>query len=216
MTDKVPGLQAVIERHCEHAPGYDASALRTLPLRYRALWNLALEPGDAVLDVACGTGLSFPLLEEAIGTKGRLIGVELSPAMAALAQARIDRAAWTNAELVIGRMEDADLAAPRGPFDAVAFNFTHDVLQSEAALANIFAACKPGARVAVAGSKLLPWYLAPLNTYVRWNNAPYMSTQRNLRWPWRLLERYVTDLAVTPTQFGTCYLAKGTYVGGQR
>ena len=182
-----------------------------MPLRYRAIWNLELEPGDAVLDVACGTGLSFPILEDAIGSGGRLVGVELSPEMAALAQARIDRGGWRNATLLVGRMEDADLAPPRGPFDAVAFNFTHDVLQSEAALANIFAACRPGARVAVAGSKLLPWYLAPFNAYVRWNNAPYMTTFAGLDRPWRLLARYVPDLAITPALFGACYLARGRY-----
>src|SRR4029453_2240066 len=140
--------------------------------------------------------------EEAIGPSGRLVGVELSPEMAALAQARITRAGWRNAEVVGACMENADLAPPRGGFDAVAFNFTHDVLQSDAALANVFAACKPGARVAVAGSKLLPWYLAPLNLYVRWNNAPYMTTQSNLRAPWKLLERYVPDLARTSALWG--------------
>ncbi len=199
------------KRYREHAAGYDRSAARTLPLRYRAIWNLELQPGDAVLDVACGTGLSFPILEDAIGTEGRLVGVELSPQMAALAQGRIDRSGWRNVTLLVGRMEDADLAPPRGPFDAVAFNFTHDVLQSEAALANIFAACKPGARVAVAGSKLLPWYLAPFNAYVRWSNAPYMTTFAGLDRPWRLLARYVPDLAITPALFGACYLARGCY-----
>ena len=206
-----PDSGRALARYREHAAGYDVSALRTLPLRYRTVWNLGLAPGDAVLDVACGTGLSFALLEEAIGPSGRLVGVELSPEMAGIAQARIDRAQWRNAELLVARMEDADLTPPRGGFDAVAFNFTHDVLQSEAALANIFAACKPGARVAVAGSKLLPWYLAPFNLYVRWNNAPYMTTQANLRAPWKLLERYVPDLARTPALWGACYLAKGTF-----
>jgi ubiquinone/menaquinone biosynthesis C-methylase UbiE len=206
-----PDPQRALARYRDHAAVYDASALRTLPLRYRTVWNLGLQPGDAVLDVACGTGLSFPLLEEAIGPSGRLVGVELSPEMAALAQARIERAGWRNAELLVTRMEYADLAPPRGGFDAVAFNFTHDVLQSQAALANIFAACKPGARIAVAGSKLLPWYLAPINLYVRWNNAPYMTTQVNLGKPWTLLERYVPDLSRTSALWGACYLAKGTY-----
>ena len=70
---------------------------------------------------------------------------------------------------------------------------------------------RPGARVAVAGSKLLPWYLAPLNLYVRWNNAPCMTTQRDLTQPWQRLPRYVPDLAVTPAMLGACYLARGTY-----
>lgn len=210
-----PNPQRALARYREHAAGYDASALRTLPLRYRTIWNLSLAPGDAVLDVACGTGLSFALIEEAIGPSGRLVGVELSPEMAARGQARIERAGWTNAELLVGSMEDADLGRPRGPFDAVAFNFTHDVLQSDAAIANIMKACKPGARVAVAGSKLLPWYLAPFNAYVRWNNAPYLTTQRGLRKPWGRLERYVPDLAITPAIFGACYLAKGIYRGAR-
>ncbi len=206
-----PDPQRAIDRYRAHAAGYDRSTLRTMALRYRTIWNLELTPGETVLDVACGTGLSFPIIEDAIGPDGRLVGVELSPEMAALAQARIDRARWANAEMIVARMEDADLGPPRGPFDAVAFNFTHDVLQSEAALANVFAACKPGARVAVAGSKLLPWYLAPFNVYVRWNNAPYLTTFEGFRKPWRLLLRYVPDLAITPVLAGAGYLAKGRY-----
>lgn len=204
-----PDAQRALAKYRGHAASYDASALRTLPLRYRTVWNLSLRPGDAVLDVACGTGLSFALLEEAIGPSGRLVGVELSPEMAKIARARIERAGWRNAELIVARMEDAVLAP--NAFDAVAFNFTHDVLQSEQALANVFAACKPGARIAVAGSKLLPWYLAPLNLYVRLHNAPYMTTQRNLRAPWKLLTRYVPDLAIESTMFGAGYLAKGAF-----
>jgi demethylmenaquinone methyltransferase/2-methoxy-6-polyprenyl-1,4-benzoquinol methylase len=209
--NKAPDPQRALARYRDHAPGYDESSLRTLPLRYRTVWNLALKPGDTVLDVACGTGLSFPLLEEAIGPSGHVVGVELSPEMAALARARIVRAGWRNVDLVVARMEDAKLTPPRGGFNAVMFNFTHDVLQSAAALENIFGAVRPGARVAVAGSKLLPWYVAPLNPYVRWINAPYLTTQKNLDKPWRLLEDYVPDLEITPAMFGACYLAKGTY-----
>ena len=205
-----PDADARCARYRAHAAGYDASALRTLPLRYRTMWKLALRPGDAVLDVACGTGLSFALLVEAIGPSGRLVGVELSPEMAALAQARIERAGWRNAELLVARMEDADLAPPTRPFDAVAFNFTHDVLHiAEAALDNIFAACKPGARVAVAGRKLLPWYLAPLNLYVRWNNAPYMTTFDGLERPWAPLEPRVPDLARESALGGIAYVGWG-------
>lgn len=206
-----PDPQRAIARYRGHAAHYDASAQRTMPLRRRAVANLGLQPGDTVLDVACGTGLSFPLLQEAIGPGGRLVGVELSPDMAARAQARIERSGWRNAQVIVAPMEEAALA-PCAPFAAVLFNFTHDVLQSDAALANVFAACRPGARVAVAGSKLLPWYLAPCNAYVRWNNAPYMTTQRDLRMPWRRLLRYVPDLAVAPALLGACYVAKGTFV----
>ena len=189
-----------------HAAGYDASSQRTMPLRRRTIAALGLCPGDAVLDAACGTGLSFPQLVAGIGPSGRLHGVELSPEMAALALERIAREGWDNVEVAIGAMEDAMLL---GPFDAVLFNFTHDVLQSPRALANIFAACRPGARVAVAGSKLLPWWLAPLNAHVRRINAPYMTTFDGLDRPWRHLLRYVPGLQRQSALFGAGYLAWG-------
>jgi len=190
-----------------HAAGYDASSRRTMPLRRRTIAALELCAGDAVLDVACGTGLSFPLLVAGIGPSGRVQGVELTPEMAALARERVVREGWDNVDVRVGTMEDAALA---GPFDAVLFNFTHDVLQSPRALANIFAACRPGARVAVAGSKLLPWWLAPFNGYVRRNNAPYMTTFDGLDRPWRHLERFVPGLTRRSALLGAGYLGWGT------
>jgi hypothetical protein len=105
-------------------------------------------------------------------------------------------------------------AAWEGPFDAVLFNFTHDVLRTPGALERIFASCRPGARVAVAGSKLLPWWLAPLNGWVRRNNAPYMTTQAGLDRPWSPLQRFVPDLKRRPALGGAAYYAWGK-VGSQ-
>src|SRR5439155_18913447 len=198
-----PDHQRALERYRALAAGYDASALRTMPLRKRVIGALELSPGDAVLDVACGTGLSFPIIEQAIGARGRLTGVELSPDMAALARARIAAHGWANAALIEARVDDAALG---GPYGAILFNFTHDVLQSPAALTRIFQAARPGARVAAAGSKLLPWWLSPANIYVRRINAPYMTSFEGLRRPWRHLVRYVPDLVVRPALWGAGYV----------
>src|SRR5690242_2305666 len=110
--DPPPDPLRAIERYCAHAPGYDASAARTMPLRRRTIAALALRSGDSVLDVACGTGLSFPLLVDAVGTEGRVTGVELSPDMANLARARIAAAGWTQVTLVVSAIESALLAGP--------------------------------------------------------------------------------------------------------
>jgi len=209
--DAAPDPTRARVAYAAHADGYDASAERTMPLRRRTIAKLALADGDAVLDVACGTGLSFPLLRAGVGAAGRVVGVELSPAMAARAQARVEAAGWRNVEVVVGDMASADWT---GPFDAVLFNFTHDVLRTPAALERIFASCRPGARVAVAGSKLLPWWLAPLNGWVRRNNAPYMTTQAGLERPWSPLERYVPDLRRRPALGGAAYYAWGTVGAG--
>ena len=202
-----PDAERARRDYAAHEAGYDASAQRPRALRLRTSDKLRLARGDAVLDVACGTGLSFAPLVEGIGAHGRLTGVELSPEMAGLARQRAERAGWRNV-----RVDIADMASARldGPYDAVLLHFTHDVLRTPGALEAIVAACKPGARIAVAGSKLLPWWLAPLNAWVRRINAPYMTTFEGLERPWAPLERHVPDLRRESALGGIAYLAWGT------
>jgi len=201
-----PDPQLAIARYRAHAPGYDASAVRTMPLRRRTVAKLELRPGETVLDVACGTGLSFPLLREGVGETGRIVGVELSPDMLALARERCVREGWRNVTLIESAMETADL---QGPVDAILFNFTHDVLRSPAALERILAAARPGTRVAVAGMKLAPWWLAPLNAVVRAQARPYMTTFEGLARPWDLLEAYLEGFERETVLFGTGYIGWG-------
>jgi demethylmenaquinone methyltransferase/2-methoxy-6-polyprenyl-1,4-benzoquinol methylase len=208
LDDQPPDPFRAITRYRAHAEGYDASAQRTMPLRRRTIRALSLTPGDSVLDVACGTGLSFPLLAAAVGPRGRVTGVELSPDMASRARARIAATGWSHVTLIESAVEDATLT---GPFDAVLFNFTHDVLQSPAALARVFSAARPGARVAAAGSRLFPAWLAPVNAVVRGINAPYVTTLAGMRRPWRHLADYVSDLRVRPALWGAGYVAWGRY-----
>jgi demethylmenaquinone methyltransferase/2-methoxy-6-polyprenyl-1,4-benzoquinol methylase len=68
---------------------------------------LRLGPRDVVLDVGCGTGQAFPVLEEAIGPEGRLIGIDLSAAMLARAAERIERDGWRNVTLIESSVEEA-------------------------------------------------------------------------------------------------------------
>src|SRR6185312_5598760 len=77
------------------APGYPQRGQRR-----RAVRALGLRPGDTVVEIACGTGLNFPLLEDAIGPGGRIVGVDLTDAMLARAHARIETNAWSNVSLV--------------------------------------------------------------------------------------------------------------------
>ena len=76
-------------------PGYPLRAQRR-----QAVKVLRLRPGDTVVDIACGTGQNFPLIERVIGPQGQIVGVDLTDAMLAQAQRRIERNGWTNIELV--------------------------------------------------------------------------------------------------------------------
>lgn len=61
---------------------------------------LALRRGDTVIEIGCGTGLNFSLLHKAVGKEGRIIGIDISEAMLAIARKRVASAGWQNVELV--------------------------------------------------------------------------------------------------------------------
>ncbi|MEW5882151.1 MAG: class I SAM-dependent methyltransferase [Pseudomonadota bacterium] len=208
-----PSSQLALKRYRRLATCYDAAARRQTLRRLRCIDGLALRPGDVVLDVGCGTGLSFAPLRERVGDTGRVIGIELSPDMARIAQERVRQARWENVAVVVADVSRAPLApllqgCP--PFDALLFHYTHDILQSESALANVFAQAKPGARVAVAGLKMTHPLLFPLNCWVRWRGWRYRTTDAGLREPWRHLERWVPDFHWEPYLAGTAYIGWGT------
>src|SRR4051794_41291919 len=58
------------------------------PLGARALAALAPAPGEAVLDVGCGCGASTLDLARAVGPGGRVLGVDVSEPMLAVARRR--------------------------------------------------------------------------------------------------------------------------------
>lgn len=181
----LPDRAAALARYRAHAAGYDASARFTGDIRARTIARLGLQPGERVLDIACGTGLSFGALAAAVGEQGRVIGIEQSPEMAALARARVARDGFTQVDLIEAPVEElpAGLQA-----DAVLVHFAHDVLRSPRAIERIIAAARPGARVALAGMKYPRGFLGLLDPWVRVRARPYMTTFEGLARPWdRLL-----------------------------
>lgn len=200
--------QASIEKYRRKAAIYDSTTGRTSPLRLRTIGLLQLQPGDVVLDVGCGTGLSFELLEQAVGPSGEVVGIDQSPEMCAIARKRIQQSGWKNVTLIEGPLETTPL--PRR-FDALLFNYTHDICRSEAAVANLFAHARPGARVAMAGMKFFPWWTGPLNLYAFFKNYAWNGIPTGMWRPWDIVQRRVPDLHVTPTQFGMGYIARGHF-----
>jgi ubiquinone/menaquinone biosynthesis C-methylase UbiE len=190
------------------APGYPQGRQRR-----RAVQALDLRPGAFVVDMACGTGLNFPLLQQQVGTEGRIVGVDLTDAMLAQARQRIETNGWTNVSLV-----QADAAEFDFPADVDSILSTYalsQVPECAEVIAHGAAVLSEGGRWAVLDLKVpdsAPLRLAQLGiAAVR----PFASIEEWVaRRPWEAIRAAIEEELVDPSYtelfFGTAFLAAGS------
>jgi ubiquinone/menaquinone biosynthesis C-methylase UbiE len=189
-------------------PGYPQRAQRRL-----AVQALGLGPGDTVVDMACGTGLNFSLIQQAIGPDGRVIGVDLTDAMLAQAQRRIENNGWSNVSLV--QADAAEFAFP-SEVDGVLSTYAMSHLpEARSTIAHGAAALSRGGRWVVLDLKVpdnVPRWLAQLGIAL---GRPLGSIDEWVgRRPWEELRAAMhdelVDLSWSELFFGTAFLAAGS------
>jgi len=198
-------------KYRSRAAHYDLELLAFEPVRIESIALLDLHAGDTVLDVGCGTGLSFAPLLRRLGPGGRVVGIEPSPEMLAVARERVAQQGWTGVELVEAGAGEARL--PR-KVDAALFHFTHDVLRDEAALDHVLAHLKPGARVVAAGLQWAPPWMVPMNLFVLGAALYSVTCMEGLAEPWTVLAKRLRDVEVLTRGGGGIYIASGHVKAG--
>ncbi len=122
--------------------------------RQLGIAELQLKPGARVLDVGCGTGLNFPLLLDAVGPSGAVVGLDASASMLSRARARRETRGWSNVTLVEADAAQLDAALSRsatsGLFDAALFTYSLSIIdQWQDAYAQTLCRVRPGGRIVV-------------------------------------------------------------------
>src|SRR5215475_7657803 len=212
--------ERLIKTYRKKAKHYDiTSRLYPVPFypqraqRLAAVHALGLRAGGSVIDIACGTGLNFEMIEEVIGPGGRIVGVDLTDAMLAQAQERIATNGWTNVSLV-----QADAVGFEFPTEVDAILSTYalsHVPECAKVIAHGAAALSGGGRWVVLDLKVpdrTPRWLAQLGTAIV---RPFASIDEwIMRKPWEAIrvamQKELADFSWTELSFGTAFLAAGS------
>jgi ubiquinone/menaquinone biosynthesis C-methylase UbiE len=176
-------------------------------LRRETIVSLHLQPGQTVLDIACGTGRNFPLILERIGPAGRLVGVDYTAAMLARARERVEREGWKNVELIQADAARIDLGRK---FDAALCTLAIGVIPDyRDALHRMVAHVKPGGRMAIGDAKRSSRLFGrPFNWLA--DLLGYGAAEDMSRRPWEALREMLSDFHYEEWFSGFFYTASGS------
>ncbi|MFQ5858646.1 MAG: class I SAM-dependent methyltransferase [Anaerolineae bacterium] len=184
--------------------------------RREAVRQLALKPAKQVLDLACGTGVNFSLLQAAVGDARLVIGVDYSQRMLDQARHKIGAHSWGN--VVLHQAGAADLSpawlagqvpAAAGGVDAVLITLGLSVIPDwQAALRGAAAVLKPGGRLVVMDGKRFEGWKRVFQPVV-WFIELLAGADAQRR-PWEWMAEHLEDVRMDDRfLFGAVYIAVG-------
>lgn len=176
--------------------------------REQAVAALQLKAGDTVVDVACGTGANFPLLQERVGPSGKIIGVDFTDAMLARARERVKQNQWSNVELV--QSDAASYSFPdkiNGVISTFAIIY---IPEFDRVIRNGSNSLAARARFVVLDFKLPSGWISRLAPLCLFVTRPWgLSMEMACRHPWESAGKHLTNMRMTELYGGFVFLAAG-------
>lgn len=134
------------------------------PLGLAAMERARLAEGEQVIDVGCGCGDTSLEIGRRVGSKGAVMGIDISTPMLERAQAMARDARLSNATFANADAQTASL--PQKRFDLLFSRFgVMFFIDPAAAFANLRSAMKPGGRLTFVCWRTIsdnPWVMVPL------------------------------------------------------
>jgi len=180
-------------------------------LRQTVVDRLALQPNQAVLDLGCGTGRTFPYIIQRIGAGGYLVGLDHSPAMLREAQKLVDRRGWKNVELI--QADAARLSLGRLLDAAACVLAVANIPDYREAMRRMVAHVRPGGRVVVADARMRASRPPGLAGWIAGRTARYLAADLT-RQPEKAFAGMVDDYSYQEIARGFYFIASGKVPAG--
>ena len=170
---------------------------------------LELFKGDIVVELGCGTGLNFAKVIDAIGTEGKLIGVDITDKMLDQAKKLIDENGWKNIELV--HRDFTNYQFPKeldGIFATGALQYSP---QYDKIIKKGYDALKTGKKFVIVDGKMSEGSARIFAPILLNFTKPFGADKEYLkRQAWKSIEKYFEKTTFQEAWGGFLYLSVGT------
>lgn len=190
---------------------YPLLGLKIEKYRDRTVDSLDLKLGDMVIELGCGTGLNFERVLKKIGSKGKLIGVDITEKMLFEAKKLVQEKSWDNVELI--HCDIAEYQLPEnidGVFATGALQYSpkYDLI-----VKRVHDSLKKGKKFALLDFKRSEGIAKIFTSLLLLFTSPFLANEEYIeRKAWQSMEKYFEKTTFEEGWGGFVYLSVGTKI----